>query len=88
LLHTRKSAAAGCTGSTAQAPAMAAKAQICWAARRRLVLVDRRFMPGGCNCRNESRPVNDDGAEIIDTGGGRPRVRIADPHENAGGIVV
>jgi len=34
-------------------------------------------MPGGCNCRNESRPVNDDGAEIIDLGCGRPGLRTS-----------
>src|SRR3974390_2380962 len=69
LLQTRKSAAAG-PGRAASAPARAAGARIRQAARRHVAMVESRLMPGGVSLRKRSRSVNDDGAEIIDVGGG------------------
>src|SRR5262249_6272089 len=81
LLQTRKSAAAGRTGSTAQAPAVAAKAQICWAVRRHVVLVVRRFMPGKFDCRNEAWPVNEDDGKITIRVAVSPALGHAEPRE-------
>src|SRR4029077_12577428 len=69
--------------------ASAMSAQMRCATARRFVLVDRWVMPGGSDCRDASRPVNDDGAEIVNVGGGRcRREEIAKPREKTRGIVL
>src|SRR5690242_4809657 len=89
LLQTRKSALAGAAANAVPTPAQAASAQARRAAHRHPPVVVARLMPGGCNGRNGSRFVDENGAEIVDVGGSRPRRQeIAETAEKAGRIVV
>src|SRR5215471_1851804 len=89
LLHSRKSAIAGRDGRTANAPASVANVAMRCAARHPVAMVDRLFMPGGCNFRIVSRSVNEDRAEIVDIGGGRAgRQQVAKAREKPRGVVV
>src|SRR5438093_902079 len=85
LLHSLKSAAAGDAASSM--PAVSAPAAIRGAARRNVAMVESAIMLG--DFRNMSWRVNDDGAKIIDVGGGGSRAeQIAEARKKLGGIVV